>query len=123
VQRGADRDHRRRRLAGGAERDLGFLYLFPMVLLGTTLNGPALIAVALACTFASDRLDPFSGETEIARAALIFMTLATTGMLSLGITRVYRRELESLERLRKEAVARRARKINWSFWWRAVPRP
>src|SRR5665213_397589 len=100
---------------------LGFLYLFPMVLLGTTLNGPALIAAALACTFASDRLDPFSGETEMARDALIFMTLATTGMLSLGITRVYRRESESLERLRKEAAARRAAEDQLEFLVESSP--
>jgi two-component system, LuxR family, sensor kinase FixL len=100
---------------------LGFLYLFPMVLLGTTLNGPELIAAALACTFASDRLDPFSGETEMARDALIFLTLATTGLLSLGITRVYRRESESLERLRKEAAARRAAEDQLEFLVESSP--
>ena len=46
---------------------LGFLYLFPLVLLGTTLNWPSVIAVAVGCTLLSDRLDPFSGEAEMAR--------------------------------------------------------
>lgn len=100
---------------------LGFLYLFPMVLLGTTLDAPALIAAAVGCTFASDRLDPFSGETEMARDALIFMTLATTGMLSLAMTRVYRRESESLEKLRKEAAARRAAEDQLEFLVQSSP--
>ena len=87
---------------------LGFLYLFPMVLLGTALNWPSLIATAVGCTLLSDRLDPFSGEMETARDLLIFLTLATSGLLSLAVTKAYRREMESLARLRKEAVARRS---------------
>jgi PAS domain S-box-containing protein len=94
---------------------LGFLYLFPMVLLGTALNWPSLIAVAIGCTLLSNRLDPFSGETEIARALLIFLTLATTGLLSHAVTRGYRREMEALTRLRREAVGRRAAEEQLEF--------
>jgi two-component system, LuxR family, sensor kinase FixL len=100
---------------------LGFLYLFPLVLLGTALNGPSLIAVAIGCTLLSDRLDPFSGETELARDLLIFLTLATSGLLSLAVTRGYRREMESLERLQKEAVARRAAEEQLEFLVESSP--
>ena len=95
---------------------LGFLYLFPLVLLGTKLNWPYVVALALGCTLLSDRLDPFSGEAEMARDFVIFLTLATTGLLSLSVTRGYRREMESLARLQKEA-SRGARPKNSSSFW------
>ncbi len=75
---------------------LGFLYIFPLVLLGTVLNGWQIIIAALICTFLSDRLDPFPMDMEIPRDILIFLTVATTGLLSLNITRGYRREMETL---------------------------
>jgi PAS domain S-box-containing protein len=100
---------------------LGFLYLFPLVLLGTALNAPSLIAVAIGCTLLSDRLDPFSGETELARDLLIVVTLATSGLLSLAVTRGYRREMESLDRLQKEAVARRAAEEQFEFLVESSP--
>jgi two-component system sensor kinase FixL len=100
---------------------LGFLYLFPLVLLGTALNWPSLLAVAVGCTLLSDRLDPFSGETELARALLIFLTLATSGLLSLAVTKGYRREMESLARLQKEAVARRAAEEQLEFLVESSP--
>src|SRR5271170_2262029 len=69
---------------------LGFLYMFPMVLLGTVLNWWQVILAALFCTFLSDRLDPFPLDMEVPRDVLIFLTLATTGLLSLAVTRSYR---------------------------------
>jgi two-component system, LuxR family, sensor kinase FixL len=100
---------------------LGFLYLFPLVLLGTTLNWPSLIAVAVGCTFLSDRLDPFSAEMQTPRLLLIFLTLATTGLLSLSVTRSYRREMEGLARLQKEAIARRAAEEQLEFLVESSP--
>jgi two-component system, LuxR family, sensor kinase FixL len=100
---------------------LGFLYLFPLVLLGTKLNWPSLLAVALGCTLLSDRLDPFTSEAEMARDFLIFLTLATTGLLSLSVTRGYRREMESLARLQKEEVARRAAEEQLEFLVESSP--
>ena len=100
---------------------LGFLYLFPLVLLGTALDWPALIAVAVGCTFLSDRLDPFPGDTEIARDLLIFLTLATGALLALAVTKGYRREMESLARLQKEAVARRAAEEQLAFLVESSP--
>jgi len=75
---------------------LGFLYIFPMVLLGTVFGWWQVILAALFCTFLSDRLDPFPMEMELARDGLIFLTLSVTGLLSLSLTRSYRREREGL---------------------------
>lgn len=75
---------------------LGFLYIFPMMLLGTVLGWWQLVLAALFCTLLSDRLDPFPMEMESARDVLIFLTLAVTGLLSFSLTRSYRREKERL---------------------------
>jgi len=75
---------------------LGFLYIFPMMLLGTVLGWWQLVLVAVFCTLLSDRLDPFPMEMESARDVLIFLTLAVTGLLSFSLTRSYRREKERL---------------------------
>lgn len=75
---------------------LGFLYIFPMVLLGTALAWWQLVLAAVFCTLLSDRLDPFPIDMESARDLLIFLTLAVTGLLSLSVTKSYRREKQSL---------------------------
>ena len=75
---------------------LGFLYIFPMMLLGTVLSWWQLMLAAVFCTLLSDWLDPFPMEMESARDILILLTLAATGLLSLGVTKSYRRETESL---------------------------
>jgi two-component system sensor kinase FixL len=73
---------------------LGFLYIFPMMLLGTVLGWWELVLAAFFCTLLSDRLDPFPMEMESARDVLIFLTLAVTGLLSSSLTKSYRREKE-----------------------------
>src|SRR5271154_4532120 len=75
---------------------LGFLYIFPMVLLGTVLGWWQLVLAAVFCTFLSDRIDPFPMDMASARDTLIFLTLVITGLLSLNVTKSYRREMESL---------------------------
>ena len=86
---------------------LGFLYIFPLVLLGTVLNWWQLVLAALFCTLLSDRLDPFPMDMEGPRDILIFLTLATTGLLSLTVTKSYRREKESVaaQRAAEEQLA------------------
>src|ERR1700691_3589564 len=64
---------------------LGFLYIFPLVLLGTVLEWWQVLLATLFCTLLSDRLDPFPLEMELARDVLIFLTLAVTGILPLGV--------------------------------------
>src|SRR5580704_6120680 len=66
---------------------LGFLYIFPLVLLGTVCNWWQLVLAAAFCTLLSDGLDPFPGDMESARDLLIFLTLTVTGWLSLNVTR------------------------------------
>jgi two-component system sensor kinase FixL len=75
---------------------LGFLYIFPIVLLGTVLGWWQLIFASIFCTFLSDILDPYPMDMAPARDILIFLTLAITGLLSLNVTRSYRREMESI---------------------------
>ncbi len=100
---------------------LGFLYLFPVVLLGTVLEWPSLMAVTLLCTFLSDRLDPFPGDTEVARDVLIFLTLGTGALLSIAVTKGYRREMASLANLKREAVARQAAEEQLAFLVESSP--
>jgi two-component system sensor kinase FixL len=75
---------------------LGFLYIFPMVLLGILLNWWQLVFAAAFCTLLSDRLDPFPMDMESARDFLIFLTLTITGLLSWNVAKSYRKEMESL---------------------------
>jgi PAS domain S-box-containing protein len=93
---------------------LGFLYIFPMVLLGTVLGWWQLILVAIFCTALSDRLDPFPADMESARDGIIFLTLATTGLLSRTVTKSYRREMESV-------AARRAAEEQLEFLIESSP--
>ena len=73
---------------------LGFLYIFPMVLLGTIVGWWPLVLIAIFCTYLSDRLDPFPMDSEYARDTLIFLTLGITGFLSQAVTKGFRREAE-----------------------------
>ena len=75
---------------------LGFLYIFPLALLGVVLDGWQVLIAAFFCTVLSDRLDPFPMEMEVARDLLIFLTLAAVGVLSASMTKSYRREMASL---------------------------
>jgi PAS domain S-box-containing protein len=100
---------------------LGFLYIFPLVLLGTVLDWWQLMFVAILCTYLSDRLDPFPMDSQYARDTLIFLTLATTGLLSRAVTKGFRREVESLARLEREGAARRAAEEQLEFLIHSSP--
>ncbi|HLG96140.1 MAG TPA: ATP-binding protein [Bryobacteraceae bacterium] len=93
---------------------LGFLYLFPLVLLGTVLNWWQLVLAALFCTFLSDRLDPFPMDMQVPRDILIFLTVATTGLLSRDVARGYRREMQ-------EVAARRSAEEQLEFLIQSSP--
>ena len=97
------------------EATLGFLYMFPLVLLGTIWGWPRLALAAALCTFLSDRLDPFPIDMQIPRNILIFTTLLTAGILSRAVTNAYRREVESLARAGREMLARRAAEEQLEF--------
>lgn len=105
----------------GFNATLGFLYIFPLALFGTVLDWWALLIVAGFCTFLSDRLDPFPMDVEEARNLLIFLTLATTGLLSRGVTRSFRAEVESRARLQEEALARKTAEGQLEFLIESSP--
>ena len=93
---------------------LGFLYMFPLVLLGTVRGWWQLVLAAAFCTFLSDRLDPFPGTWKSARDILIFLTLVITGLLSLSVTKAIAGKWRAW-REPNRMLARRARKSSWNF--------
>lgn len=100
---------------------LGFLYIFPMVLLGTVVGWLPMVLIAIFCTYLSDRLDPFPMDSEYARDTLIFLTLGITGFLSQAVTKGFRREVESMERLEREHAARKAAEEQLEFLIQSSP--
>ncbi len=96
------------------EATLGFLYMFPLVLLGTIWGWKRLLLAAAFCTYLSDRLDPFPVDMQVPRNALIFMTLATAGLLARAVTKAYRR-------VEQEMLARRAAEEQLEFLVESSP--
>jgi PAS domain S-box-containing protein len=87
----------------------GFLYVFPMLLVGTILSRWQLALVAIICTVLSEVFDPFAFvlTTDLPQDILLFSTLAGVGLYSREVTVNRRRELENLQRIEKEVAARR----------------
>ncbi len=100
---------------------LGFLYMFPLVLLATVLDWKPLLVFALFCAFLSDRLDPFPMDAEYARDLLIFLTLAITALLARGLTNGYRREMANHAQIEREVAARRAAEEQLEFLIESSP--
>src|SRR5579863_123766 len=103
------------------EATLGFLYMFPMVLLGTIWGWWPLALTAAFCTYLSDQLDPFPVDMQGPRDILIYVTLVTAGVLSRAVTKAYRREVESLARAEREMLARRALEEQLEFLIESSP--
>lgn len=103
------------------EATLGFLYMFPLALLGTIWGWKRLLPAAAFCTFLSDRLDPFPVDMQGPRDALIFTTLAMAGLMASAITAAYRREMESVKRAEQEMNARRAAEEQLKFLVESSP--
>ena len=87
----------------------GFLYLFPMLLVGTALPRWQVVAAAFFCTLLSDYFDPFPFTLSVAlpQDILVFSSLAGTGLFAFEITRSRRSEMANLRRVEAEAAARR----------------
>src|SRR5512147_2254252 len=85
----------------------GFLYLVPMLLVGSVLNRWQVLAAAAACTLLCDFFDPipFTPSAAVPEDILIFAALAGTGLITHKITRNRRREQENLRRVQEEAAA------------------
>ncbi len=87
----------------------GFLYMFPMLLLGTILSRWQILAAAVICSALSDLFDPFPFVWTVAvpQDILVFSALAGTGLFSFEATRNRRIERENLARIEREMAARR----------------
>jgi two-component system, LuxR family, sensor kinase FixL len=87
----------------------GFLYLFPIILVGTVLPRWQIALVALLCTSLADLFDPYPFVTAVSvpHDILVFTSLTGTGFFAHAVTRSRRLEMEHLEAVEREAAARR----------------
>src|SRR6202035_2286396 len=94
------------------EKDLplGFLYLFPMLLVGSVLNRWQIVTVAACCTFLTEIFDSFEwrAETGVPRDILIFAAFAGMGLFVFEIVRSRQITLQHLDLIQNESEARRA---------------
>jgi len=95
----------------------GFLYLFPLILVGTVLSRWQVLLVALFCTVLSDFFDPFKFTLgySLPEDILVFTALAGGGLFSYEIQRNRRRETEHLHEVEAEALARREAEEQLAF--------
>jgi two-component system sensor kinase FixL len=77
----------------------GFLYVFPVILLGTVVPGWAIVAVAVLCTALADLFDPypFVVPVSVAHDILVFISLTGTGFFAHAVTRSRRLAMEAEE--------------------------
>jgi PAS domain S-box-containing protein len=87
----------------------GFLYILPMLLVGTVLPLWGVLLSALICTVLADLFDPFAFTFSVGlpQDILVFTSLSGTGLYSAEITRNREREREHLRTVEMEAGARR----------------
>ena len=86
----------------------GFLYLFPILLLGTILSTWQILAVAVFCTILADQFDPFPASLAVLpQDLLVFTALMGAGLVSHQVARRRRTEADSLRRMESESAARR----------------
>src|ERR1700722_14399257 len=95
----------------------GFLYLFPILIVGGCCPRWATVATPLLCTTLADLFDPFPFTLAIAlpQDILVFTALTGTGLFAYEITRSRQRERENLRRVERESVARREAEEQLSF--------
>src|SRR5260370_31987126 len=101
----------------------GFLYIFPILLLGTVMSRWQILLTVLLCTFLADYLDPFPFTFRVAfpQDILVFAALAGTGFFSYEVTRSRRLEMENLQRVEKEVNARRVAEEQLEFLIESSP--
>ncbi len=101
----------------------GFLYIFPILLLGTVLSRWQILLTVLLCTFLADYFDPFPFSLRVAmpQDILVFAALAGTGFFSYEVTRSRRQETENLHKVEKEVVARREAEEQLEFLIESSP--
>jgi len=95
----------------------GFLYLFPILLVGGVCPRWAIIGAALLCTTLADWFDPypFTMAMALPQDILVFTSLSGIGMFAYEITRSRQRDGENLRRVERESAARREAEEQLSF--------
>jgi len=95
----------------------GFLYLFPILLVGGVCPRWATVGTALLCTALADWFDPYPFTLAMAlpQDVLVFTSLAGTGLFAYEITRSRQRERENLRRVERESAARREAEEQLAF--------
>ena len=100
----------------------GFLYLVPLILLGTVLSRWQVLVAAFICTALSDFFDPFPFTlSALPQDILVFAALSGMGMFSYEISRNRRREAEALRRVEREVAARREAEEQLEFLIESSP--
>ena len=87
---------------------LGFLYLFPMLLIGSALNRWQIAAIAGACTFLAEAFDPYrwSLPTGLPRDILMFAAFCAMGLFVYELVRSRQSALQHLQAIETAAKAR-----------------
>ena len=95
----------------------GFLYLLPILLVGTTWDRWHVVGVALLCTLLCEAYNPhgLNWGFSLPQDVLIFAALAGTGLFAHEITASRRRERQHLEQVQRESIARRAAEEQLEF--------
>ena len=100
-----------------------FVYLLPVILLGTVLSRRLVVLSALVCTVLSDFFDPFpfTFSVSLPQDILVFAALAGCGMFAYEVTRRSRREAEDRRRVESEVTARREAEEQLEFLIESSP--
>ena len=95
----------------------GFLYLLPMLLMGTVLPLWGVLLTALICTVLADAFDPFAFTLSVGlpQDILVFTSLTGTGLYSHEVARNREREKKHLMAVEIEAAARRTAEEQLEF--------
>ncbi len=91
------------------ELPLGFLYLFPMLIVGRVLEPWQIGAVAALCTFLAERFDEFvwSFRIGVPRDVLYFSAFLCAGLFVYEINQSRRHAVAALHEIEKQRDARR----------------
>ena len=100
----------------------GFLYLGPILLVGTVWPRWRILATATLCTLLSHIFAPhFPLNLSLPEDFLVFTALAGTGMFTFEVSRTRARELDNLRRVESEAAARRSAEEQLEFLIESSP--
>ncbi len=93
-----------------SELTFGFLYLFPMIFVGTVLNRWQIVAAATLCTSLTEVFDtlPWNIEIGVPRDCLILAAFAGTGLLVHELVHGRKAERLYLNQIETESQARKA---------------